>query len=70
MVKIKETEGLLTKELRDTIDKLTQEEMARLWRYSPPGHEYFLGEVGEYFIKKFNEKGGFTSTISKQIDNA
>lgn len=70
MVKIKDTEGILTKEIKETIDNLTQFEMARLWRYSPAGHEYFIGEVGEYFIKKFNEKGGFTATIPKQIDNS
>lgn len=56
----------LTPELRKEIDDMTQLEMARHWRFDPIGSKYFLGEVGQYFKKVFQEKGGMTPTISKQ----
>lgn len=50
------------------IDNITQEEMARLWRFAPPGHPFFFhDEVGDYFEKSFREKGFFTPEISKKI---
>ena len=50
------------------IDKLTHEEMARLWRFSPPGHPYFQkGSLSDYFINRFKSLGGFTPVISKTI---
>jgi hypothetical protein len=53
---------------KDNIDKLTHEEMCRMWRFSPSGHPYFQkGEVFDHFEKRFNDFGGFTSTISKKI---
>lgn len=50
------------------IDKLSHEEMARLWRFSLAGRPYFrVGPVSAYFDKRFQELGGFTSEISKKI---
>ena len=49
------------------IDTMSQEEMCRLWRFAPPGHSYFIGEIGDYFIEKMNEKGRMTSEISKKL---
>jgi len=49
------------------IDKLTQLQMACLWRNAPSGHPYFdkrIPEVSEYFASKFE---GFTPAISKAL---
>lgn len=53
--------------LKASIDSMTQEEMARLWRYAPAGSAYFEGEVGRYFEQVFMDRGGMTPTISKKI---
>jgi hypothetical protein len=48
------------------IDNMTQVDMARLWRFAPSGHPYFIrdNKLSEYFASKFN---GFTPEISKEI---
>ena len=50
----------------DTINKMGQEEMARLWRFAPSGHPYFDRTLPyyEYFQARFE---GFTPEISKSI---
>ena len=54
---------------KDGIDKMSQEEMAHLWRFSQPGHPYFRsGPVFDHFEKRFKKLGGFTPEISKKID--
>ena len=58
----------LTPEIMAEIDALSHEEMARLWRFEPSGHRYFVrGPVFDYFEKRFNELGGWTPEISKRI---
>jgi hypothetical protein len=54
---------------KDAIDKLSREEMCRLWRFAPSGHVYFISgtEVHEHFDKRFKELGGFSPEISKKI---
>lgn len=56
-------------EHKDTIDKLSREEMARLWRFAPSGHVYFISdtEVHDHFAERFKELGGFSPSISKKI---
>jgi hypothetical protein len=50
------------------IDKMSREEMARLWRFAAAGHPYFVrGEVSDHFEKRFKELGGFSPEISKEI---
>lgn len=49
------------------IDKLSQTDMARLWRFAPSGHIYFTLPLAEYFKQKFREKGWLTPEISKAI---
>ena len=48
------------------IDNLSQEDMARLWRFAPSGHPYFdrTNPLSGYFNVKFK---GFTPEISKNI---
>ena len=48
------------------INKMSQEAMASLWRFAPPGHPYFDNTLPLYevFKKRF---GGFTPEISKKI---
>ena len=48
------------------IDAMTQEDMARLWRFAPGGHPYFVNdtELWRYFNSKFK---GFTPELSKKI---
>jgi len=54
---------------KKVIDALSQTDMARLWRFAPSGHPYFdnTNPLSEYFKEKFQEKGGMTPEISKQI---
>ena len=48
------------------IDAMSQEDMARLWRFAPCPHPIFVTgtELFGYFEKRFN---GFTPEISKAI---
>jgi hypothetical protein len=63
----------LTREEKDVIDrinKMSHEEMCRLWRFSPPGHMYF--DSNKPYAKVFSDRlfkhfGGFTPEISKAI---
>jgi hypothetical protein len=51
---------------KSDIDAMSQEEMARLWRFAPAGHPYFdkTLPLWEYFDERFR---GFTAAISKSI---
>lgn len=49
------------------IDAMDHLEMARLWRFSPPGSHYMRGVNGEYFAQRFEELGGMTYEISTTI---
>jgi len=51
------------------INSMSQLEMASLWRFAPSGHPYFDSTLPLYdiFKKRFNELGGMTTEISKQI---
>ena len=53
--------------LRAKIDRMSQIEMARRHRFTPPGDPMFQGRVGEYFAERFKNLGGMTTAISKQI---
>jgi len=57
-------------EAKRHVDTLSREEMAHLYRFSKPGHPFFLvdnGDLPEYFRKVFEEKGGWDSKLSKLI---
>ena len=53
----------------EDINKLSQEEMARLIRFAPVGHIYFDTSKPYHavFKKRFKDLGGFTPKISKKI---
>jgi len=53
----------------EKINRMSQEEMARMWRFAPSGHIYFDNQYPYFkvFEKRFKELGGFTSEISKKI---
>ena len=57
----------LTQEIKDQIDGMTQEEMARHNRFAPAGDPVFAGRAGQYFQVRFQERGGMTPAISKKI---
>lgn len=57
----------MTNDMKDRIDSLTREEMARKWRFAPIGDPMFQGDAGKYFGKRFDELGGFSPEISKKI---
>jgi len=60
----------LTPEEKQTIDAMSQLEMATLRRRAPIGHKYFdtnNKDLNEYFEKVFKEKGGMTPGLSKLI---
>jgi len=58
---------MIDPEMEAKIDLMTQEEMCRAWRFAPPGDPMFQGETGEYFMKRFKERGGMTPEISKRL---
>jgi hypothetical protein len=53
----------------EKINKMSQMEMAHVWRFSSSGHPYFDSTLPYYeiFKKRFAELGGFTPAISKAI---
>jgi len=54
---------------KEIIDKMTQREMASLWRFAPSGHSYFDSTLPlfDYFNARFKKLGDFTPEISKSI---
>jgi len=56
-------------QIEKEINSLSQYEMCRLTRFAPVGHKYFNvnGPYWEKFKKRFEELGGFTPAISKQL---
>jgi len=56
-------------EHKKKIDAMSQFQMARLFRFVPSGHPYFDNAIplNDYFNKKFEERGGMTPEISKQL---
>lgn len=58
----------LTATDKQRIDAMTHEDMARAWRFTPPGEWPFqAGPAFDYFKQRFDELGGFTPTVSKCI---
>jgi hypothetical protein len=57
----------MTPEQKKRIDDMSQEEMARMWRFAPTGEPLLQGDTGDYFSAIFQGKGGFTPEISKRI---
>lgn len=53
--------------LKAEIDAMSHLDMARHWRFDKPGSRYFTGAAGDYFFKRLNELGGFTTAISKEL---
>lgn len=51
----------------EKINKMSREEMAKLWRFAPAGHPYFDSTLPYYevFAKRFKKLGGFSPEISK-----
>ena len=58
----------MTPEQKQQIDKMSQYELCKKWRFAKLGEPLFQGDAGEYFSKKLKEKGGFISDISKSLD--
>ncbi len=56
-------------EITAEIKELSRYEMCRLWRFAPSGHRYFDNTRPYYVIfkKRFDELGGFSPEISKQL---
>lgn len=53
----------------DDINRMTVKEMAFLLRFAPSGHPYFDNRLPlhQIFSKRFEELGGMTPAISKEI---
>jgi len=58
---------MMSDKLKEQIDNMTREEMARKWRFAPSGDPMLQSETGTYFQKRFNSLGGFSPAISKKI---
>jgi hypothetical protein len=58
----------MTKEEKDQIDAMDQEQLCRLWRFAECPHPLLQGDTGEYFALRLKEMGGFTPKISKHLD--
>ncbi len=55
---------------KSKIDKMSQLELCRLLRFAKVGHPCFdttKPEISNYFSKKYEESGGMTPEISKQL---
>jgi len=48
--------GDSVEEKKQWIDNAGYEELLRRWRFAPIGDSFLSGEVGEYYMKKLNEK--------------
>lgn len=57
------------KEFKAEIDKMSQYEMARFIRFAPIGHVIFRKDhpLSDYFGEQFQELGGWTPEISKEL---
>jgi hypothetical protein len=51
----------------EAINKMTHEEMAKLWRFGSSDHPYFRDGLFDIFKSRFDELGGMTPEISKKI---
>jgi len=53
----------------EKINKMSHEEMCRLWRFAPSGHPYFDTSLPYFkiFEKRYLKLGGMTPQISKSI---
>lgn len=58
---------MIDPEMKKKIDSMSQYKLCRKWRFAPVGDPLLKGEVGDYFSKRLNEKGGFTPEISKRL---
>lgn len=56
----------MRQELKDQIDGMSQVEMATALRFAPAGDPLFV-DAYDYFMQRFNELGGMTPAISKNI---
>ena len=56
-------------EWKEIIDVMPQIQMARMVRFSPPGHPVFNTTLplNKYFYERFDKLGGMTPSISKKI---
>lgn len=54
---------------KDSIDAMSQKEMASLWRFAPSGHPCFDKQLPlfDYFQERFKQLGGMTPQVSKTI---
>ena len=43
-------------EIKAWIDSASYEELLRKWRLAPVGDPIFVGEVGDYYVKRMGEK--------------
>jgi hypothetical protein len=57
----------MNEDQKEQIDKMSQYDMARLWRFGKSGDPLLMDDAGIYFEKVFKEKGGFTPEISKSL---
>lgn len=59
----------LKKDIIREIHGLSHYQMADLWRFAPSGHKYFDKEKPYWpiFKKRWDELGGMTTAISKQL---
>ncbi len=57
----------INKKLKEKIDKMSHVAMATAWRFTVVGDPLFQGEAYEYFKKKFDEAGGMTVAISREV---
>jgi hypothetical protein len=47
---------MISEATREAIDKMSYEDMLRLWRYEPIGSPWFSGEIAIYFSESMVSK--------------
>lgn len=58
---------MIDQRIKERIDRMSQEELCKKWRFAKAGDPMLQGEEGEHFAKRLKDKGGFTTAISKRI---
>lgn len=43
-------------DMKEWIDNASYEELLGKWRFAPAGDPFFVGEMGEYYARKMDEK--------------
>jgi len=47
---------MTSEEMKNWIDNASYKELLYMWRFEPVGSPFFIGEMGDYYARKLNQK--------------